>query len=39
MAAVMALRDAGANFITTFAEVPELQQWLSERNVTPETAQ
>ncbi|MGB1139833.1 MAG: hypothetical protein ACPG1A_02970 [Halioglobus sp.] len=33
LAAVMALRDAGANFITSFRDVPELQQWLEERSL------
>ncbi len=28
LAAVMALRDAGANFITSFSRVPELREWL-----------
>lgn len=32
LAAVMALRDAGANFVTTFARVPQVQDWLSGRN-------
>lgn len=36
LAAVMALRDAGANFITSFRDVPELQQWLAERSLIPE---
>jgi len=35
LAAVMALRDAGAHFLTTFEEVPEVQQWLQQRNVSP----
>jgi hypothetical protein len=33
LAAVMALRDAGAHFITSFGEVPEVQQWLRARPV------
>jgi hypothetical protein len=32
LAAVMALRDAGANFIVTFARVPDVQQWLKHTN-------
>lgn len=31
LAAVMALRDAGANFATTFTRVPALQSWLQQR--------
>jgi hypothetical protein len=31
LAAVMALRDAGANFATSFTRVPEVQQWLQQR--------
>ena len=31
LAAVMALRDAGANFITNFARVPEVSEWLQQR--------
>lgn len=30
LAAVMALRDAGANFVTRFTRVPELAEWLDE---------
>ena len=33
LAAVMALRDAGANFATSFTRVPALQGWLKERNI------
>lgn len=33
LAAVMALRDAGAHFITSFNEVPGVQQWLRTRAV------
>lgn len=33
LAAVMALRDAGAHFITTFTEVPALQGWLAQRGI------
>ncbi|WP_461424927.1 hypothetical protein [Gymnodinialimonas sp.] len=32
-AAVMALRDAGANFATSFTSVPVLQPWLQSRGV------
>ena len=31
LAAVMALRDAGANFATNFTRVPALEAWLQER--------
>jgi hypothetical protein len=31
LAAVMALRDAGANFATSFASVPGVQTWLQQR--------
>lgn len=31
LAAVVALRDAGANFATTFARVPEVRDWLAQR--------
>ena len=31
LAAVMALRDAGANFITNFARVPDVRNWLEQR--------
>jgi hypothetical protein len=31
LAAVMALRDAGANFATSFARVPGVQTWLQQR--------
>jgi len=30
LAAVMALRDAGANFATSFSRVPEVQTWLKQ---------
>ena len=30
LAAVMALRDAGANFATGFSRVPEVQAWLQQ---------
>jgi hypothetical protein len=33
LAAVMALRDAGANFATNFTTVPALQGWLQENRV------
>jgi len=32
LAAVVALRDAGANFATSFTRVPEVQSWLQSRN-------
>jgi hypothetical protein len=31
LAAVIALRDAGANFVVTFTRVPDVQQWLQQR--------
>ena len=31
LAAVMALRDAGANFVTNFTRVPELAEWLDTK--------
>ena len=34
LAAVMALRDAGANFATSFTKVPEVQEWLQRHGVT-----
>ena len=34
LAAVMALRDAGANFITNFSRVPDVQNWLEKRSRT-----
>jgi hypothetical protein len=30
LAAVVALRDAGAHFVTSFQKVPEVAQWLEE---------
>jgi hypothetical protein len=33
LAAVMALRDAGANFATTFTRIPALHEWLLQRGV------
>jgi hypothetical protein len=33
LAAVMALRDAGANFATNFSRVPAVQAWLQEKGV------
>jgi hypothetical protein len=33
LAAVMALRDAGANFATNFTRVPGVQAWLQEKGV------
>ena len=38
LAAVMALRDAGANFATHFARVPAVQDWLQEKSVQPSAA-
>jgi hypothetical protein len=35
MAAVVALRDAGANFATNFTRVPEVNAWLEVRGDTP----
>ena len=35
LAAVMALRDAGANFITNFSKVPEVREWQERRNRPP----
>jgi len=35
LAAVMALRDAGANFATGFTRVPAVNQWLEAHNVPP----
>ena len=32
LAAVMALRDAGAHFATSFTRVPEVQAWLQDRS-------
>jgi len=32
LAAVMALRDAGANFITNFTRVPDVSNWLEQRS-------
>jgi hypothetical protein len=34
LAAVMALRDAGANFAVNFSRVPDVQQWLRNRRET-----
>jgi hypothetical protein len=33
LAAVMALRDAGAHFATTFTKQPAVRAWLQERGV------
>ena len=33
MAAVVALRDAGAHFITSFEKVPEVAQWLENQQM------
>ena len=38
LAAVMALRDAGANFATSFKRVPQLQTWLQARLGQPREA-
>jgi hypothetical protein len=38
LAAVMALRDAGANFATHFTRVPALQEWLRENGVPTDEA-
>jgi hypothetical protein len=35
LAAVMALRDAGANFATQFTRVPGLQAWLHDQGIVP----
>lgn len=32
LAAVVALRDAGANFVTSFKRVPQVNEWLASRN-------
>jgi len=29
---VVALRDAGANFVTSFEKVPQVAQWLASRD-------
>ncbi len=36
LAAIVALRDAGANFAVNFAQVPEVKQWLAQLQATPE---
>ena len=36
LAAVMALRDAGANFAVNFTRVPDVQQWLQQNRGDPE---
>ena len=33
LAAIMALRDAGANFATGFEKIPEVQEWLRQHGV------
>ena len=38
LAAVMALRDAGANFTVNFTRVPDVQQWLQLKRDDPEEA-
>ncbi|WP_193940591.1 hypothetical protein [Parahaliea mediterranea] len=35
LAAVVALRDAGANFATNFTRVPQVQDWLAQRQAPP----
>lgn len=35
LAAVVALRDAGANFITSFQRVPQIAEWLTNRQGLP----
>ena len=37
LAAVMALRDAGANFAANFTRVPAIAQWLDEKGILPAT--
>ncbi len=39
LAAVMALRDAGANFATNFTRVPSVQAWLQQEHQTAEPAE
>ncbi len=36
LAAVMALRDAGANFATHFTRIPAVKDWLREKGVQPQ---
>jgi hypothetical protein len=36
LAAVMALRDAGASFVVNFARVPDVQQWMQSNGGDPE---
>ena len=38
LAAVMALRDAGANFATNFTRVPAVQEWLQQKWQKPQEA-
>jgi hypothetical protein len=38
LAAVVALRDAGAHFVTSFQKVPEVAQWLEELRQSRESA-
>lgn len=38
LAAVMALRDAGANFASNFTRVPAVQDWLQQKWQTPQEA-
>jgi len=37
LAAVMAVRDAGANFATHFTKVPAVQEWLRDKGLQPGT--
>ncbi len=37
LAAVVALRDAGANFVTSFEREPQVAQWLAGRDATSES--
>jgi hypothetical protein len=38
LAAVMALRDAGANFATSFTHIPAVHEWLQQRGFIPQEA-
>lgn len=39
LAAVVALRDAGANFATNFSRIPEVREWLEKRTTAREEAE
>ena len=39
LAAVVALRDAGANFATNFTRVPEVREWLASRSTSGKEAE